>query len=817
MPTAFNSDKHKINIKGLRWRCDPATLGFECTDQLTPPEGFIGQERAIQALEFGLGVDRPGFNVFVTGLTGTGRTSIIESHLDRKVALTQGIGLRTAICDWVYAYNFAHPEQPQTFRFESGKAREFATEVSSLVEALAGDLRGAFTGDAYKNESTGIRDRLAEKKQAAFRNAENFALSKNFTLQPTTSGISVIPIRDGEPLDQPAILKMSDEERKQFDDSRSEVSDIVAEAIAESQILDAAAFKEGRELDRKVAEQAVATPFKRISDQHVGHERATAFLDQLREYTLTHLQQFFARPEDETDQTGSAGQTPTILGQSSDPFLPFQINVFVDNSDTTGPPVIVEDNPTYPNLFGQIERRPVLGTYQTDHMMLRAGSIMTANGGYLVVRARDVLRYPGVWEGLKRVLRGGEIRTEDQDSLPLPALLPQGLRPEPIPVNLKVIISGDVDAYRLLSTYDEEFWEMFKVRADFDYQMENSTENVVAYTSLLCGMVQDHDIRHLTGRAAAEIVEHGARVTADQTKLSTRFGQIRDLILEADYWANQAGEELIDDEHVLMAIDQKIYRSSLASDRIRDMLIDGTIMVDLSGERVGQVNGLAVYSMGDVSFGKPSRITASAFLGSPGVVNIEREAKLSGSIHDKGVLILSGYLGNTFAREFPLSVTISVAFEQAYGGIDGDSASSTELYAILSNLSGVPIKQGIAVTGSVNQYGEVQAIGGVNEKVEGYFDLCREAGALGPEVGVMIPTANQSNLMLRHEVLDAVEAGQFAVYQVSTIDEGIGILTGVPAGNRKKDGTFHRGTINHLVSDALHEMALKVKQFGSKD
>ena len=816
MAKTFNPSKLEIPVAGLRWRCDPITLGFDCTDELLPPEGFIGQDRAISALEFGLGMNNPGFNIFVTGFTGTGRTSMIKTHLERIVEERAEDFETTELCDWAYVYNFTHPEQPRAIELVKGTGREFVREIGSLTDILKKDLQAAFKSDSYKEEASAVAEALNEQRQKAFGEAEQTAKANSFNLQATSSGISIIAVKDGNPLDPAEISALDDDAKSDLEARRKIVAEAVEDAVRIVQRFETETSEKGRTLDRRIAERAVAGPFNSVSDRFKGNDEIAVFLDGLKDHTLQHLTPFFASGDGGSNgDSAHSGPTPTLLGQSADPFLPFQVNLFVDNSETSGPPVIVEENPTYANLFGQIERRPVLGIYQTDHMMLRAGSILMASGGYLVVRARDVLRHPGVWEGLKRVLRGGEVRTEDQGDFPMPALLPQGLRPEAIPVDLKVIMTGDSQIYHLLSAYDEEYWEMFKVRADFDYQMNNNIENVASYSSLICGLVSTHGIRHFDNEAVAAVVEHGARVVDDQKKLSTRFGQMSDLLVEADHWAGKTGAILVGVEHVEKAIEQKVYRSSLMADRMQEMLVDGTLLVDLEGEEVGQVNGLAVYSLGDISFGKPSRITASTYMGKPGVVNIEREVKLSGSTHDKGVLILSGYLGRTFAQEFPLAVAISIAFEQSYSGVDGDSASSTELYAILSSLSGVPIKQGIAVTGSVNQMGEVQPIGGANEKIEGFYDVCKAAGKLGPGVAVMIPAKNRDNLMLRPDIVKAAADGLFRIYAVNTIDEGISILTGVPAGEKQEDGSYPDGTVNGLVTERLSDMADKVKQFAN--
>ena len=490
---------------------------------------------------------------------------------------------------------------------------------------------------------------------------------------------------------------------------------------------------------------------------------------------------------------------------NANPFLAFDINLLVDNSNVGKAPIVIEPNPNWGNLFGRIERRASMGTYFSDHTMLKPGSVHQANGGYLVLNARDVLGSPPVWEGLKRVIRNREIRLED------PAeqsgfFVPQGLRPEPIPLNIKVIITGDESTYRLLTTMDnEDFWDLFKVKAEFDNKVDITPDNVDAYCAFICRTCDDEGLRAFDSDGAARVIEHAARMVSDQKKLSTRFGQIKDLLIEADYWAGQDSSSLVLGKHVEQALTQKVHRLNQVEERVQEMVEDGSLLLDFTGSVVGQVNGLAVYDLGDFSFGRPSRITAQTFTGREGVINIEREASLSGRTHDKGVLILSGYLGAKFGQERPLTLSTSLCFEQSYDGIDGDSASSTELYAIMSSLSGLPLKQNIAVTGSVNQKGEIQPIGGVNQKVEGMYDVCRIAGLTGDQ-GVMVPHQNLRNLMLRSDVVQAIKEGRFHIYSVKTIDEGLEILTGCPAGERGPDGAFPEGTVNYLVENRLREL-----------
>jgi predicted ATP-dependent protease len=498
----------------------------------------------------------------------------------------------------------------------------------------------------------------------------------------------------------------------------------------------------------------------------------------------------------------------------TDPFLPYRVNVFVDNSDTEVPPIVIETNPTYHNLFGVVEKRSMMGGFVTDFTMIKAGSISRANGGYLVLYDRDVLASPGVWEALKRVIKNRELRIEEPATF-FGWLAPQGLRPEPIPTDAKIIMIGDPMLYHALSTMDPDFRETFKVKADFNFEIDLAKENITAYACFISASCEREGLRHFDSSGVARVIEHSARLVEDQEKLSTRFSDIVDLLIESNYWAQKNGSELISGKHVEKAIEEKSFRLNLIEERIREMIAQGTLLVDVAGAAVGQVNGLAIYQLGDFSFGKPSRITARTFLGRDGIVNIEREAKLSGKTHDKGVLILNGYLGAKYAQQRPLSLSASLCFEQSYEGVDGDSASSTELYAILSSLTGLPLKQNIAVTGSVNQNGEIQPIGGVNRKIEGFFDVCRLKGLTGDQ-GVLVPKANLRNLMLRGDVVEAAAQGKFHIYAVSTIDEGFEVLTGVPAGERDGAGRYPPDSVNGLVEKKLEEYSERLKSASEK-
>jgi len=497
------------------------------------------------------------------------------------------------------------------------------------------------------------------------------------------------------------------------------------------------------------------------------------------------------------------------------PFLPFQINVFVDNSTAKGPPVVIEPNPNFGNMFGKIERRFLFGGYLSDHTMLKPGALSLANGGYLLLSAQDVLTNPGVWPALKRAIKNKEIRIEDPFEQ-FGLIAPQGMRPEPMPITVKIVLIGDALVYQLLSMYDEDFWEIFKVKADFNFEIEKTEQNMLDYAAFIAGCCEECEARPFDPSGVARTIEYSARMVADQEKLSSRFAQVKELIEEANYWASKDKARFISASHVQKAIDEKLFRHNLIEERIQDMINRGTIMIDAEGTVVGQVNGLSIYALGDITFGKPSRITAKTFMGRGGVINIERESQLSGRIHNKGVMILSGYLGWKYAQDKPLSLSASLCFEQSYEGVEGDSASSAELYAILSSLSKMPIKQNIAVTGSVNQKGEIQPIGGVNHKIEGFFQVCQAKGLTGDQ-GVLIPYQNLRNLMLREEVVEAVHSGQFHIYTAKTIDEGIEVLTSIPAGEKQEDDTYPEGTINFLVDKQLREMAERLKSFYAEE
>jgi predicted ATP-dependent protease len=626
----------------------------------------------------------------------------------------------------------------------------------------------------------------------------------------TPSGMALLPIKEGKPMQEVDYLALSVEEKKQLEDKRAEIEKRVEETLREGKKAEREVNERLEELEKQAGEYLVRIPLAELREKYRDHAKLLRYFDGLRDHILKNLHRFKAAEA----APATAQLLPVQMAEpATDPFLPYRINVLVDNGDTKGPPIIVETNPSYHNLFGVVEKKPVIGGYVTDFTLIKAGSMSKANGGYIVLYDRDVLANAGVWEALLRVIKNRELRIEE------PAAFfgwapPQGLRPEPIPNDTKVIIIGDPHLYRVLAAGDPDFREAFKVKADFDSQVDRSQQNIMAFACFISDYCNREGLRHFDNTGVARVIEQCSRMVENQEKLSTRFSDIVDLLIESDYWARQDNAELISAKHVEQAVVEKTFRLNLIEKRLQELITDGTILVDVEGTELGQINGLAVYQVGDFSFGKPSRITAKTFMGRGGVVNIEREAKLSGKSHDKGVLILSGYLGSKYAQEKPLSLSASICFEQSYDGVDGDSASSTELYAILSSISGVPLKQNIAVTGSVNQNGEIQAIGGINRKIEGFYDVCRAKGLTGDQ-GVLMPTSNLRNLMLRADVIKAVEEKKFHVYAVQSIDEGIEVLTDVAAGTRNVNGKFPEGSINALVEQTLMHYAERQQQINA--
>ncbi len=795
--------KSRLTPEQLRWSCDPSIFRFETTADIAPLKGIVEQERPLRAIRFGLDINSPGYNIYVSGLTGTGKTTVIKLFLD-EIAAT-----RPTPDDWCYVNNFRDPNCPTVLNLPAGKGKTLRAEMDELVRYLKAEIPKAFESKEYEQEMNSLIQENQAQQQVLFEQLQEKARSEGFAIEVTKLGVSLVAVAgDGRQLSAEELEALDEAGKKKIEKRRAGLQGDINSFLRQVREVNKASREKVNELHRRVGLASVGVRIDLLKEEHEGFSPVIAYLKDVQDYILSHLEDFT-----EEGQKQESPQGPQPKPESGvDPFLKYRVNVVVDNTGVKGAPVVIETNPTFYNVFGRIERRAQYGTLLSDFTMISAGSYARANGGYLVVNAHDVLMNLGVWETLKRTIKNKEVRIEDLGEqygvIPV-----AGMRPSPIPASVKVIMIGNQWIYRALYGLDEDFRKIFKVKADFDSEMSKNSNAQHNYASFISSRCNDEGLLHFDPSAVAEVVEYGAWLVDDQAKLSARFSDVADIVREASYWARESDASVVTAEHVRRAIEQKCYRSNLVEERLREMIVEGTLMVDVTGAEVGQVNGLAVLDLGDIRFGKPSRITAKTFMGRGGVVDIERESKMSGKIYDKGVLILSGYLGAKYAQSRPLSVAASLCFEQSYEGIDGDSASSTELYALLSSLSGTPIRQGIAVTGSVNQHGQIQPIGGVNQKIEGFFDTCRALGLTGDQ-GVMIPARNVKNLMLRRDVVESVAAGKFHVYQVSTVDEGIEILTGVPAGQRC-NGSYPEGSVNFRVEARLREFAEGLRKFAA--
>ncbi|MDH5418792.1 MAG: AAA family ATPase [Candidatus Bathyarchaeota archaeon] len=770
------------------------------TEELSPLEEIIGQERAVKALRFGLGIEQLGFNIYVAGYPGTGRTTAVKDFLEEIAKKKQ------VPSDWCYVNNFKNSYEPKAIRLPPGKVKDFQTDLSNLINEAQRALPKAFESEEYATKRESIIKAIGEERNELFSQLSKRAQEEGFAIQTGPTGLLVIPVVKGKPLNEREFNALSPLIRDEILKRREKLDADLSSVIRQFRALEGKAKDEIENLNREVALYAIGHLFADLKEKYKEFHDVTTYLDEVQNDILENLAQFL-KPE-----AAKAPPVPFPIPWMKElPLKKYEVNVIVDNSDLKGAPVVVELNPTYQNIFGRIEKEAQFGVLTTDFTMIRPGSLHKANGGYLVLPVEELLQNIFSWDGLKRALKNKQVAVEEAGER-LGFITTKGLRPEPIPLSIKVVLIGNPLLYQMLYSMDKDFKELFKVKADFDTTMDRTQENMQKYAAFICTFCGKENLRHLEASAVAKTIEYASRLAEDQEKLSTRFADIADIVREANFYALQENSEYVTADHVKKAIEEKIYRSNLIQKKIQEMMERNILLIDTDGEIVGQVNGLTVMSLGDFSFGAPSRVTASIGLGREGIIDIQREAKLAGPIHTKGVLILSGYLAEKYAQDKPLSLSARLVFEQSYGMVEGDSASSTELYGILSALSGIPIKQNIAVTGSVNQKGEVQAIGGVNEKIEGFFEVCKTKGLTGIQ-GVLIPESNVENLMLKEEVVDAVKAGKFHIYPVKTIDEGIEILAGVKAGARRPDGTFEEGTVNYRVDKRLKEMAEKIKEF----
>jgi lon-related putative ATP-dependent protease len=795
--------KQELQVEQLRRICDPEVFEFKSTAELSVLDNIIGQERAVRATSFGIDIESPGYHMFALGPTGTGKTSMIEELLDRK-SEDQPVP-----DDWCYVNNFEDNDKPHALRLPAGKGCKFKEDLDRLVEDLSKEIPSAFETEDYEKEQEKIEAAFQEKRQAQFKELEKEAESREFTLLQTPRGLVIAPVIDGDVVTQDEFNKLEKETREKFEKRQSELQGKMRDTIRRIQDLQEEAKEEIRKLDQEVVGYAVEHLIEKMTEKYADLDAVVDFLQEVRTDLLKNVDAYKQAKEREEAQQ----QLPIPMGQMGGKpnFDRYKVNLLVDNCETDGAPVVLESNPTYPNLLGRIEHQARFGALTTNFQMIKSGALHRANGGYLIVNARDILTKPMAWEGIKRALKDHEVRIESMYES-LGAISTRSLDPEPIPLDIKVIVIGDPMVYYLLYSMDQDFQELFKVKVDFSVQMEWTEDALQQYARFIGTICKKEELLDFDPSGVAKIVEESARMVGHQKKLATKFGDIVDLIRQASYWAGVNGHKQVQGEDVRQAVEEQIYRSNQLEERLQEMIDEGIILIDTDEETIGQVNGLSVLPLGDYAFGKPSRITARTHVGKAGVVNIDRETELGGRIHNKGVMILTGYLGGKYAQNMPMAFSASLTFEQQYDEVDGDSASSAELYTLLSSLSGFPLRQNLAVTGSVNQRGQIQAIGGVNEKIEGFFKVCKMEGLTG-EQGVMIPQSNVEHLMLRDEVIEAVKEGKFHIYPVSTIDEGIELLTGVQAGEQDEAGEYPEDTVNFAVQSRLKELAEKVKSF----
>jgi lon-related putative ATP-dependent protease len=797
-----------LETTALYQRCDPTQFTFATTADLEDLTEVIGQERAVEAVRFGIGIRREGFNLFALGPEGTGKYAVVRHYLERQAATPPP-------SDWCYVYNFVESHKPNALRLPPGGGPKLRRDMERLVEELRTAIPATFESEHYRRRRQEIEEEFRERQEKALADVQRQAQERGLALMRTPMGLAFAPMRGGQVISPEDFQKLPPDEQARVQADVAMLQEELQKSLSQMPQWDRERRTKVKELEQEVGRYAVGHLMEEVRRQYIELPEVVEYLGQVLHDVMENLEEF-RRPAEALDvpppvpADGTPWRPPQPIALSF--FRRYQVNVIVDHTGATGAPVIYEDHPTVQNLVGRIEHMAQMGALITDFNLIKAGALHRANGGYLILDARKVLLQPFAWEELKRALSSEEIRIEVLGQT-LSLISTVSLEPEPVPLDVKVVLLGERLLYYTLSQLDPDFAELFKVAADFEDQMDRTPENHLLYARMIATMVRQEGLRPFDRDAVARVIDQSARLAGDAERLSTHLRSIADLLREADYWAGEAQHAVVTAADVQRAIDAQIYRSDRVRERIQEEIQRGTILIDTQGATVGQVNGLSVLTLGQFAFGRPSRITARVRLGRGEVIDIEREVALGGPIHSKGVLILSAYLGARYASDRPLSLSASLVFEQSYSGVEGDSASSAELYALLSALAELPIKQSFAVTGSVNQHGQVQAIGGVNEKIEGFFDICRAQGMTG-EQGVLIPASNVKHLMLRPDVVEAVAAGRFQVYPVETIDQGIELLTGVPAGEPDDTGEYPTGSVNQRVEARLRALTEKRLAFG---
>ncbi|MFZ5354455.1 MAG: Lon protease family protein [Bacillota bacterium] len=790
----------ELTPEELSSKCDCSRFSFETIKELKPLDGIIGQGRAASAMEFGLAIKRAGYNIYVSGITGTGRSSYTKSIVN-KIAESE-----KTPDDWCYVYNFKTPDKPLAINLPAGMGSKLVRDMKRLVKSLKIKIPKVFEGEEYEKQRNSIIQEYQEKSSDIMEEFNDFAKTNGFIMRKSEQGLVSIPLKDGKPIDEEEYMALSAEDRKRLEDSSFIVQGKLLEVMKHVKEMEKTARDKIEHLETKIALVTVEQPIMELKERYGSYKNVVEYLQAVQRDIIHNISDFRDLESDSQEELDIVEKL-----RDKDFTKKYHVNLIVDHRETKGAPVIFETNPKYYNLLGKIEYESNMGVVTTDFTKIKAGSLHAANGGYIVINMSDIIQNPETWEGLKRALKTSSITIENIFSIA--GIVSGGMKPEPIPLDVKVIIVGSAQVYHALYHYDEDFRKLFKIKADFDIDMISNDENILKYAQFISSHCDKKELMHFDKSAVAVVIEHSRRLAEHKNKLSTRFNDIVEVLYEADAWARIDKADIITHKHVKKAIEQKNYRSNRVEEKLQEMIDTGVVLISTDEKVVGQVNGLSVMNFGDYSFGKPSRITATTYAGEKGIVNIEREVEMSGSIHDKGVLILTGYLGEKFAQDYPLSVSAGICFEQLYDGVEGDSASSTELYALLSSLADVPIKQYIAVTGSVNQKGEIQPIGGVNEKIEGFFLTCKARGLKGYE-GVMIPHQNVVNLMLNEEVTEAVRQGKFHIYAVKNIEEGIEILTDMAAGKPDENGNYPEDSIFFKVQKKLEKYAQIMEDSG---
>ncbi|MBR3600856.1 MAG: AAA family ATPase [Lachnospiraceae bacterium] len=790
---------YELDYTQIKNTCSRENFTFTTTAELDVFEGIIGQERAVKALDFGLDIKMKGYNIYMSGPSGTGKTTYARNSAEKK-AIDEPVP-----CDWCYVYNFQNPKNPIALSFKPGIGKQFKEDMAKLVTFIKKELQKVFQSEDFEKQKLSIIHNFEKGQNELVDKMNSIAMEYDFYVKRSDTSLYFLPLVNGEPLEDDALESLSPEDHEIIDNNSQIIQEKTAPILREIQNLEKECDQKLENLEHKLGLAAIEDSIKELINTYGSYEHVTSYLEAVQKDILEHLNQFMDSEEAQPDVLSSLLPILNKKPEDEDNTLKYRVNLIVNHSETKGAPVVVTFNPTYTNLMGDMEYDSELGNLTTDFMKIKGGLFHQANGGYLIVQAQDIFSTPHAWEALRRVIKTKEINMDSIRELVSPTPAPI-LKPEPIPAELKVIMIGSDYFYEVLSECDEEFDKFFKIRAEFDYEMSRTEENINKIAKFIKGFVEREHSLEFDVDAVCAIIEYSSRSAARQDKLSTRFNYLSEILGEAYTWAKLEDAEIITAKHIQKAIYEKEQRRSFYKEKLNEMLDEGVIMIDTSGNEIGQINGLAVLDMGNFAFGTPSRITATTYVGKSGIVNIEKEARMSGQTHDKGIQIITGFLGQTYAQNFPMSLSCRVCFEQNYNGIDGDSASSTELYCIISSLSDLPIRQDLAVTGSVNQKGEIQAIGGVTHKIEGFFDLCKKRGLTGTQ-GVLIPVSNIKDLVLNDEVVNAVKEGIFHIYPIAHINEGIELLMQYPAGEKDSHGEFPKDSVHGKVYEKLKTFA----------